>query len=134
VRSTCPIGGRRALAAALLLAIASIGCASARAIGVSDHGQVGLASYYSQGHQGRHTASGEAFDMNAMTAAHRSLPFGTRVRVTNLANGRQAVVRINDRGPFRKGRIIDVSQAAARALGMVGRGVTRVRLEVIGSA
>ena len=69
-----------------------------------------------------------------MTAAHRSLPFGTRVRVTNLANGRQVVVRINDRGPFRKSRIIDVSRAAARALGMVGRGLTRVRVEVIGAA
>jgi peptidoglycan lytic transglycosylase len=125
---------RRALAAALLLAIASLGCAGARAIGLAGDRQVGVASYYSQGHQGRRTASGEAFDMDAMTAAHRSLPFGTRVRVTNLANGRQAVVRINDRGPFRKDRIIDVSRAAARALGMVGRGVARVRLEVVGSA
>lgn len=124
---------RRALAAALLLAIASLGCASARAIGLAGDGRVGVASYYSQGHQGRRTASGEAFDMDAMTAAHRSLPFGTRVRVTNLANGRQAVVRINDRGPFRKDRIIDVSRAAARALGMVGSGVARVRLEVVGS-
>ena len=125
-------GGLGTLVAALMLASASLGCASARAIGVAREGQTGLASYYSHSHQGRRTASGEVFDVDAMTAAHRSLPFGTRVRVTNLSNGRQAVVRINDRGPFRKDRIIDVSRAAAKALGMLGRGVTRVRLEVVG--
>jgi rare lipoprotein A len=70
------------------------------------------------------------FDMHELTAAHRTLPFGTRVRVTNLANGRETVVRINDRGPFRRGRIIDVSYAAAGRLGFVGRGVTRVRVRV----
>ena len=71
--------------------------------------------------------------MRAMTAAHRSLPFGTRVRVTNLANGRQAVVRINDRGPFKEERIIDLSQSAARKLGMAEAGIARVRLEVVGA-
>jgi len=89
-----------------------------------------VASYYGRAHDGRRTASGEIFHMDEMTAAHRSLPFGTRVRVTNLANGRQAVVRINDRGPFRRGRIIDLSYAAARKLGLVRRGVARVRVVI----
>lgn len=89
-----------------------------------------MASYYGRAHDGRRTASGEIFDMNGLTAAHRTLPFGTRVRVTNLANGRQAVVRINDRGPFRRGRIIDLSYAAARKLGLVRRGVARVRVAI----
>ena len=123
---------RCALAAALLLAIASLGCAGVRAAGVGGGGQTGLASYYAQAHHGRRTASGEVFDMEALTAAHRSLPFGTRVRVTNLDNGRRTVVRINDRGPFRRGRIIDVSRAAALALGMARRGIARVRLEILG--
>ncbi len=126
-------GSRLLRAAALLLAAASLGCATTRPVAGAGDGEVGLASYYARGHHGRRTASGEVFDMGAMTAAHRSLPFGTRVRVTNLANGRQAVVRINDRGPFKGGRVIDVSQAAARELGMVGRGVVRVRLAIIGA-
>jgi rare lipoprotein A len=70
--------------------------------------------------------------MDELTAAHRTLPFGTRVRVTNLENGRHVVVRINDRGPFRKGRVIDVSYAAARKLGLVHSGVAKVRVEVLG--
>jgi len=90
--------------------------------------EVGLASYYGRAHDGRRTASGETFDMSRMTAAHRSLPFGTRVRVKNLDNGKEAVVRINDRGPFRRGRVIDVSLAAARKLGFVARGIARVRV------
>ena len=69
--------------------------------------------------------------MNEMTAAHRTLPFGTHVRITNLANGRQAVVRINDRGPWKKKRVIDVSYAAARKLGMIGPGTARVRLDIV---
>ncbi|QRG05474.1 septal ring lytic transglycosylase RlpA family protein [Xanthobacter dioxanivorans] len=88
----------------------------------------GIASYY---WQGRSTASGERFNPSAMTAAHRSLPFGTKVRVTNLRNGRSIVVRINDRGPFTRGRIIDVSKAAASELGFTGNGITRVHLAVI---
>jgi len=93
--------------------------------------QVGYASFYARAHDGRRTASGERYDMDEMTAAHRTLPFGTRVRVTNLSNGREAVVRINDRGPFRKGRVIDVSYAAARKLGLVRSGVAKVRVEVL---
>ncbi len=91
--------------------------------------QTGIASFYGAGHHGRRTASGERFNKNAMTAAHRSLAFGTRVRVTNLANGRSTVLRINDRGPFIRGRIIDVSTAAARVLGFERAGTARVRIE-----
>lgn len=91
----------------------------------------GLASWYGTGHHGKRTASGEKFDMRKLTAAHRSLPFGTRVRVTNLRNGRKVIVRINDRGPFGGGRIIDVSRAAAVALGMLSDGVVPVLLEIM---
>jgi rare lipoprotein A len=89
----------------------------------------GMASFYGSRHAGRRTANGERFDPRDLTAAHRSLPFGSRVRVTNLENGRSVVVRINDRGPYAQGRIIDVSEAAARALGMVDEGIVRVRLD-----
>ena len=92
---------------------------------------VGVASYYGPGFVNRPTANGERFDPRQLTAAHRTLPFGTRVRVTNLENGRQVVVRINDRGPYRKGRVIDLSRAAARRLGFVEDGVTNVRIEVL---
>ena len=91
----------------------------------------GEASYYGRGFAGRPTASGETFDPAEMTAAHRSLPFGARVRVTNRENGRSVVVRINDRGPYAKGRLIDVSQGAARKLGMIDSGTADVRLEVL---
>ena len=91
----------------------------------------GLASWYGKRFHGRRTASGERFDMAAMTAAHPSLPFGSQVRVTNLANDRSVVVMINDRGPFVKSRVIDVSHAAARQLGMLERGVAEVRVELL---
>lgn len=88
----------------------------------------GKASYYANKFHGRKTASGEIYHKDKLTAAHRSLPFGTRLKVTNLSNGREVVVRVNDRGPFIKGRIIDVSYAAARKLGMTHKGVVRVRV------
>lgn len=92
--------------------------------------QVGRASWYGGPRQGhRRTASGERFDQTKMTAAHRSLPFDSWVRVTNLENHRVVIVRINDRGPYIKGRIIDLSAVAARDLGMKGRGSARVRIE-----
>jgi len=91
----------------------------------------GSASYYAAKFDGRRTASGERFDNDEMTAAHRTLPFGSLVRVTNPANGRRVVVRINDRGPFTRGRLIDVSRAAAVELGMVGRGHADVELALI---
>jgi len=120
---------------ALLLALSACGCATSHGL-VRPHesAQVGLASYYGRAHDGRHTASGEVFDMHAMTAAHRTLPFGTRVRVTNLSNGRRVVVRINDRGPHKKKRIIDLSYGAAREIGLVGAGVGQVRVEVVGTS
>jgi rare lipoprotein A len=93
--------------------------------------QEGMATWYGRDHHGRLTANGERFDMNAMTAAHRTLRMHTRVRVTNLKNGRTVVVRINDRGPYGKGRIIDVSYAAARELDMIDAGVVPSRVEVL---
>jgi rare lipoprotein A len=92
----------------------------------------GLASWYAGKFQGRTTASGEVFDTNKLTAAHKTLPFGTLVRVTNLENERSVVVRINDRGPFVEGRVIDLSRAAADAIGMSGAGLASVRVEVVG--
>jgi len=91
--------------------------------------ETGLASYYGARFHGKLTASGEVFNQEKFTAAHRTLPWGSRLKVINLANGKSVEVRINDRGPFTKGRIIDVSLAAARALGMLRSGVTTVRIE-----
>jgi len=93
--------------------------------------QEGVASFYGEDFHGRKTANGEIYDMHAMSAAHRALPYNTRVLVTNLDNGKKVEVRINDRGPFVKGRIIDLSYGAARKIGMVGPGTARVRLEVL---
>lgn len=91
----------------------------------------GEASWYGPGFAGRLTANGEIFDPAEMTAAHKTLPFGTLVRVINLDNGRSTIVRINDRGPFKPGRIIDLSREAARSVGMLGSGTAPVRLEVL---
>jgi rare lipoprotein A len=91
----------------------------------------GSASYYAAKFHGRPTANGERFDNGAMTAAHRTLPFGSVVRVTNPANGKSVTVRINDRGPFTKGRVIDVSRAAAVELGLIAPGHARVELELV---
>ena len=91
--------------------------------------ETGLASWYGPKFHGKLTASGEVFNQEKFTAAHQTLPWGSRVKVINLANGKSVDVRINDRGPFGKGRIIDVSRAAARALGMMGQGLTTVRVE-----
>ena len=93
------------------------------------HGLIGLASYYGQGEV---TATGERFNPSGMTAAHRTLPFGTRVRVTRVDTGNSIVVRINDRGPFKPGRVIDLSEGAAENLGITGVGLAQVRLEVLG--
>jgi peptidoglycan lytic transglycosylase len=91
----------------------------------------GNASYYGNELRGNRTSSGERFDPAAFTCAHRSLPLGTKLRVTNLTNGRSVIVRVNDRGPFTRGRILDMSLAAAREIAMVGPGHARVRLEVV---
>jgi len=95
----------------------------------SGSGDSGIASYY---WQGQRVASGGWFNPDGLTAAHRTLPFGTRVRVTNLGNGRSVNVTINDRGPFIAGRIIDLSRGAASVIGMTGQGLARVRMEVVG--
>jgi rare lipoprotein A len=104
--------------------------AEAPPVGPEHHGAVirGMASWYGESQM---TASGERFDKHAMTAAHRTLPMGTHVRVINTSNGRSVVVRINDRGPYGHGRIIDLSEAAARQLGMIDAGVAPVTLEVL---
>ena len=95
--------------------------------------ETGEASWYGPGFHGKKTASGERYNQNAFTAAHKTLPFGTRLKVTNLDNGLSTTVVVNDRGPFKKGRIIDLSNAAAKKLKMVGTGTARVRIKSIGS-
>ncbi len=119
-----------------------LSAAAARRLGVAEGGvghgyveeivaQVGPASWYGKAFHGRPTASGERYDQNAMTAAHRFLPFGTRARITNEKTGATATVRINDRGSFIKGRIVDVSKGVAERLGFRRQGIAKVRLEVI---
>jgi len=91
-----------------------------------------MASWYGAPFDGRRTSNGEIYDMHQFTAAHRTLPFGAIVRVTNLSNGKQTEVRINDRGPFVANRVIDLSLSAAQAIGMIGPGTSQVRLEIVG--
>ncbi len=124
-----------------ILSLTGIGCAAAprfvihREVEVStapnDFVPDGVASYYAEEFHGRKTSNGETFDMSQFTAAHQTLPFGTVVKVTNKENGRSVIVRINDRGPFLKDRIIDLSRAAAEKIGMIGPGTTEVHLEVV---
>jgi rare lipoprotein A len=111
-----------------VLILSSIGCCTS---GQTRRGGslVGIASFYGKKFHGRKTASGETYDMYKLTAAHRTLPFGTKVKVTNLLNGRSVVVRINDRGPFKKDRIIDLSFEAARRLGIGG--TAKVKLVIL---
>ncbi|MFO7729465.1 MAG: septal ring lytic transglycosylase RlpA family protein [Spirochaetia bacterium] len=97
-------------------------------------GETGYASWYGGKFQGRQTASGEVFDTNQLTAAHKTLPFGTVVEVTNLDNGKSIEVRINDRGPFVEGRIIDLSRAAATKIGLMSSGIAPVKVKIIHSA
>jgi rare lipoprotein A len=127
----------RSFFAAVLAALALAGGASLAEAATGGNartggGQEGMASYYGDSFHGRRTASGARFDSRGLTAAHRSLPFGTRVRVTHVGSGRSVVVQINDRGPFVGGRIIDLSHGAAGVLGMHGQGVARVRVSVLG--
>ncbi len=119
-------------AASVLLLSAGLflgGCATIRRPPAT--AEEGLASWYGPGFHGRSTSNKEIYDMYDLTAAHRSLPFGTHIMVTNLLNGRSVTVRINDRGPFVRGRIIDLSYAAARLLDMLGPGVVPVRIEIL---
>ena len=124
--------------AAILLGLNLAACASSppTTVAATRQGQlayeeVGLASWYGDRYHGRRTASGERFDMNAHSAAHPRLPFGAQVRVENLENGRSVVLRINDRGPFVRGRIIDVSKHAADHLDFRRQGVARVRVRAL---
>jgi len=93
--------------------------------------EIGIASWYGPGFQGNRTSNGEVYDMNGISAAHKTLPFGTIVRVVDLDTGRSVVVRINDRGPFIKGRIIDLSKGAAEKLGIVDKGIAHVGLRIV---
>lgn len=133
------------LAAAIVFAVpgglarADSPSAIAGVAGAIQHGlvtvvQEGLVSWYGAAFHNRPTASGELFDSGGMTMAHPTLPFGTQVKVTNVRNGRSVVVRVNDRGPFVGQRIADLSRAAAEQLGMLKRGVARVRIEVLGGS
>ncbi len=118
---------RRRAGSLVLVLLAAAACATVTPV-LRDQ-EVGVASWYGEPFHGQLTANGERYDMHTYTAAHRLYPFGTRLRVTNLANGRSVTVRVNDRGPFVRGRIIDVSLAAATDLDMLSNGTTRVRLD-----
>jgi rare lipoprotein A len=127
---------RGRLATAIAVAAMVVGCSAVDAgahkrAASADYDRTGKASWYGKRYHGRTTASGARFDMFALTAAHRSLPFGTRVWVTNLSNQRSVVVTINDRGPYAGRRIIDLSRHAAEILGMVRKGVVRVRVHTL---
>src|SRR5574337_1672731 len=129
---------RRGVVAGLLLAWCLSGCGlftrrpAPPAMSQPGAVQIGTASWYGPGFHGNRTSNGEIYDQYELTAAHQTLPLGSRVAVTNLQNGRQVEVRINDRGPFVKGRSIDLSYGAARNLGMIGPGTVPVRIEVLG--
>jgi|WetSurMetagenome_2_1015567.scaffolds.fasta_scaffold467523_2 rare lipoprotein A len=124
----------------LIILLLFIGCSGTSRYGrtvsmenqdISSFRQTGMASYYANEFDGHTTANGERFDMHALTAAHPTLPFNTRVKVTNLSNGLEVYVRVNDRGPFRKDRIIDLSYAAAEKIGLIGPGTAKVELVVM---
>jgi rare lipoprotein A len=106
-------------------------CAKRHAVRPPQKKESGLASWYGPGFHGRRTASGERFDQKKLTAAHRTLPFGTEVKITNPENEMFVVVKINDRGPALRSRIIDLSKAAAKAIGILARGVAMVEMEVL---
>jgi rare lipoprotein A len=117
----------------VLLIGVNLNCANSCCMGSTQQGfvQYGKASYYGDEFHGRKTSSGEIYDKWKFTCAHRELPFGTRVRVTNVLNSKTVIVRVNDRGPFVKGRIIDLSFAAAREIAMIKDGIVKVKIEVV---
>jgi rare lipoprotein A len=132
VRHIVRAGMRRGVMWATVLSLTGCAGGSSLSDDVVIAREEGIASYYAHHFQGKPTASGEIYDETTLTAAHRDLPFGTRTRVTNLGNGRSVVVRINDRGPFIEGRVIDLSYAAAQELELIQRGLATVRVEVLG--
>ncbi len=113
------------LVLSLLISLSTLACAKV------NNAQIGKGSWYGKKFQGQKTASGERYNMYAYTAAHKTLPFNTMVEVTNLTNNRKVIVRINDRGPYAKGRIIDLSYIAAKKLGYVNKGVVKLKVKVI---
>lgn len=114
----------------ILFAILAVSCHRKSIAGSAANGtETGIASYYADSYDGRKTANGETFRSSALTAAHKKLPFGTRVKVTNLKNGKTVKVRINDRGPFVAGRIIDLTKAAARKIDMLNDGIVQVKIK-----
>lgn len=118
----------------MCLALFITGCGSATPKGNSGwlgHTETGTASFYAMIYQGKKTASGEAFNQSAKTAAHKTLPFGTRVNVTNTDNGKSVTVRVNDRGPFVRGRVIDLSQTAFKSIGSLEEGIIPVKITVV---
>lgn len=121
--------------AILVLALFVAGCGGSSELRPTLAGEVvlqkGQASYYHDNLHGNLTASGEPYNRNALTAAHRSLPFGTRIRVTNLDNGKAVTLTVNDRGPFVKGRVVDVSRRAAEDLGLVQQGIVNVSVAIL---
>ena len=123
----------KAVLTAAVLAFASAGAtvATTEVVYAGSKASAGTASYYGKRFHGRTTANGERFNMNAMTAAHKSLPFGTKVKVTNRNNGKSGVVRINDRGPYHGNRVIDLSRGAAAKIGMLNSGTARVSIQVL---
>ncbi len=132
-RSGAPRAGTRGVAAALLVAmtVGGAGCAARQLPAAGEGPWEGSASWYGVDFHGRRAADGSRYNMYELTAAHRTMEFGTRLLVTNLENGRTVKVTITDRGPFIEGRIIDLSFAAAQQIGMLDTGVARVRLEVV---
>lgn len=125
---------RLACGGCAVLLLVLVGCSSTPKSGgavASGHSESGMASYYGNEFQSRKTANGERFDQGKLTAAHRTLPFGTRVKVVNKQNGRSVVVRVNDRGPFVKGRIIDLSSSAFKAIASANAGVIPVHIQVV---
>lgn len=123
----------KAVLTAAVLAFASAGAtvATTEVVYAGSKASAGTASFYGKRFHGRTTANGERFNMNAMTAAHKSLPFGTKVKVTNRNNGKSVIVRINDRGPYHGNRVIDLSRGAAAKIGMLNSGTARVSIQVL---
>jgi len=116
----------------IILSLVCLMACGIQEVAAQSFAQQGIASYYAHKFHGRRTSSGEIFDMNKMTCAHRTLPFGTLLKVEDVKTGKSVVVRVTDRGPFSKGRVIDLSLAAAKELGIVARGTAQVRLSVVG--
>ena len=115
----------------LLLIAVSLMVSPSLLYGHKNYEEFGIASWYGPIHHGKKTASGERFNMNDFTASHRTLPLGTFVRVTNINNGLNVIVKINDRGPFIKGRIIDLSKEAAKNIGIYKKGIGKVKIEIV---